>query len=180
MLLLLLLACAPHVLTPAVAPAASPALPPDCPIGASDPAARLSQGEALIAGSMVGEHPIGWGYRWGLQALLEAADAGYPPALYAWGKERFGRLYLDRSPDPESLAESQAYIDAIAAIGSSARLGHPQAVSYFPEPVMAALLDPQLPLPTLGEDDGLADVPAAWWQAAREIVDHHRRCWPDP
>ncbi len=166
------------------APAATPAttsaaLPPDCPRGAADPAARMAEGQALIDASMVGEHPVGWDYLWGLQALREAADAGYAPALYAWGRQRFGNLYLDKGPDPDNTAERQAYVVAIAAIGSAARLGDDKARSFFPADVIAGLLDPTGPFPDRSGDElSMTDIPTAWWEEARTIIDHHRRCWP--
>ena len=179
-LLLFLLACGPK--TAVVEATARPLLPPDCPRGALDPAARLAEGEALIAASMVGEHPVGWDYLWGLQAVREAADAGHPPALYRWGRERFGNLYLDQSPDPENTAERQAYVLALAALGHAARLGHPDAQDALPPQVMAALLDPVGPVPDrpVIDDTPLPDLPVEWLEAARQIVDHHRACWPDP
>ncbi len=177
--LLLLLACAAK--TPP-APAAAPALPPDCPRGVEDPVARLAEGEALIEASMVGEHPVGWDYLWGLQAVGEAADAGYAPALYRWGHERFSLLYMDRAPDPDNTAERQAYILALAALGHAARLGHPDAQTALPPDLMAALLDPVGPVPDAPNDDEvpLADLPREWLESARQVVDHHRRCWSDP
>jgi len=157
-------------------------LPPDCPRGAANPAQRMAQGQALIAGSMVGEHPVGWDYLWGLQALQEAADAGYPPALYAWGRERFSALYMDDAPDPERMAERQAYVLALAAIGSAARLGQPEAREFLPADLTADLLAPVGPVPdrVIDADTALPDLPLEWVEAARQIVDHHRRCWPTP
>ena len=177
MLLALILACAPKAATPAT-PAA---LPPDCPRGAADPAARMAEGQALIAASMVGEHPVGWDYLWGLQALREAADAGHPPALFAWGKERFGNLYTNAAPDPDNTAERQAYIVTLAAIASAARLGHADAARFLPQDITASLL-----ADTAVEDRGddpdstMPDLPTEWLESARLVVDHHRRCWPDP
>jgi len=173
----LLVACAARAEAP---PVVGPALPPDCPRGAPDPGARLAEGEALIAASMVGEHPVGWDYLWGLQAVREAADAGHAPALYLWGRERFSNLYLDAGPDPENTAERQVYLVAIASIATAARLGHPEARTFFPEEITAGLLSAEGPFAdrVFGEDTPLPDLPTEWLESARQIVDHHRRCWP--
>ncbi len=163
-----------------VSPAA-PSLAPDCPRGPEDPASRLDEGLALIEEATQGEHAWGPGYMWGMQALREAADAGYPPALLAWGRRRFSAMYQEVGPDPERNAERQAYVQAIAAIASAARLGEADAEGFFPPEIMAGLLDPNRPFPELtGEDRPLADIPRSWWEQARQVVDHHRKCWSAP
>jgi hypothetical protein len=71
---------------------------------------------------------------------------------------------------------------ALAAIGHAARLGHPDAQGFFPHPMMASLLDPVGPVADrpITEDTPLADLPTEWFQATRQVVDHHRACWPEP
>ncbi|NOY27716.1 MAG: hypothetical protein GXP62_17775, partial [Oligoflexia bacterium] len=53
-----------------------------------------------------------------------------------------------------------------------------KASAFFPDDVLTGLLDPAGPFPErVGDDLPMPDIPKEWFEEARIIANHYRKCW---
>ena len=154
----------------------------ECPTPVSNPAERLAEGLLILERSRRGEHYFGADYPLGMAVIEEAARSGHSQAQYIYGVKRFGALYQAGHSSEASIAEHEAYVHAIAFLVTAARLGDPSAVDFFPDGVLAVLLETGAEHPDWGHErfDPISSIPPSWLMDAQALADRWRVCWPGP